>query len=611
MLRAVFYARCSTEEESQKDALAQQVKEAKACIKDQGWTLVDGYIESKSGTTTKGRTEYTRLYDDLLKNKFDIIVIKSQDRLMRNVKDWYLFIDRLVTEQKQLYIYIERKFYTTDDSLITGIKAILAEDYSRELSKKINNAHRNRQKSGGTVMLNSNVYGFRKLPDKSIVLIEEEAEVKRRMYQLCASGFGTRTIATILENDGIRKRTGKPFGANDILRIIKNPINKGCVVMGRLHYDFETKKTIKTDEEDWYIYEHKVPETVSEELWQKANDNIKKRRRDKKPKVQGNIIGKNIGRYHLSGKIYCGICGSPYYRRTRRRYKTGKIIYEWKCRTYLETGRNTGRLDRPQLRQVQLEDVQGCDNVHLEEERLYELLEKNCLSSYQVDKERLIKKMTGLLRTVLKEQDLKSDIGRLQSQRTQIKDQMKKLVDKLLDGVLSDQMYAEKQKEFDEKLAWTEERLECLEKQNSQQSALQQRILNIEESLEKDHIIEKATVSGMLEEIDRIVVFPTYLELHLNLSRMIGMTELELLPESNQECIRIEYENLFNYKENKAKEREQIIELLKKKPDSTAVSIAETLGFTLSATHYRMNVLKKEGRIKYHREGQSGYWEVL
>ena len=611
MLRAVFYARCSTEEESQKDALAQQVKEAKACIKDQGWTLVDGYIESKSGTTTKGRTEYTRLYDDLLKNKFDIIVIKSQDRLMRNVKDWYLFIDRLVTEQKQLYIYIERKFYTTDDSLITGIKAILAEDYSRELSKKINNAHRNRQKSGGTVMLNSNVYGFRKLPDKSIVLIEEEAEVKRRMYQLCASGFGTRTIATILENDGIRKRTWKPFGANDILRIIKNPINKGCVVMGRLHYDFETKKTIKTDEEDWYIYEHKVPETVSEELWQKANDNIKKRRRDKKPKVQGNIIGKNIGRYHLSGKIYCGICGSPYYRRTRRRYKTGKIIYEWKCRTYLETGRNTGRLDRPQLRQVQLEDVQGCDNVHLEEERLYELLEKNCLSSYQVDKERLIKKMTGLLRTVLKEQDLKSDIGRLQSQRTQIKDQMKKLVDKLLDGVLSDQMYAEKQKEFDEKLAWTEERLECLEKQNSQQSALQQRILNIEESLEKDHIIEKATVSGMLEEIDRIVVFPTYLELHLNLSRMIGMTELELLPESNQECIRIEYENLFNYKENKAKEREQIIELLKKKPDSTAVSIAETLGFTLSATHYRMNVLKKEGRIKYHREGQSGYWEVL
>ena len=106
MARAVLYARCSTEEESQKDALVQQVKEAEVCIKEQGWTLADRYIESKSGTTTKGRQEYTRLYEDLLKDKFDIIVIKSQDRLMRNTKDWYLFVDRLVTEQKQLYIYI-------------------------------------------------------------------------------------------------------------------------------------------------------------------------------------------------------------------------------------------------------------------------------------------------------------------------------------------------------------------------------------------------------------------------------------------------------------------------------------------------------------------------
>ena len=40
--------------------------------------------------------------EDLLKDKFDIIVIKSQDRLMRNTKDWYLFVDRLATEQKQL-----------------------------------------------------------------------------------------------------------------------------------------------------------------------------------------------------------------------------------------------------------------------------------------------------------------------------------------------------------------------------------------------------------------------------------------------------------------------------------------------------------------------------
>lgn len=242
MLRAVTYCRCSTEEESQKDALSKQVKEAAECVRKNGWILVDEYIESRSGTTTVGRTEYNRLMEDMERDQFDIIVIKSQDRLMRNTKDWYLFVDRLVVRQKKLYIYIEQKFYTTDDALITGIKAILAEEYSRELSKKINNAHRHRQKTGASVLLTPNVYGFRKGADHEVELIEEEAEVKRKMYQLCASGFGTRTIETILKNDGVLKRSGKPFSANDILRIIKNPLNKGCVVMGRLHYDFDSKR---------------------------------------------------------------------------------------------------------------------------------------------------------------------------------------------------------------------------------------------------------------------------------------------------------------------------------------------------------------------------------
>ena len=130
--RAVIYCRCSTEEESQVDALHNQVVESEVCVREQGWSLVDRYVESKSGTTTKGRTEYNRLFEDLLLDRFDIIVIKSQDRLMRNVKDWYLFLDRMLTHGKRLFMYIERKFYSADDALITGIKAILAEEYSQK-----------------------------------------------------------------------------------------------------------------------------------------------------------------------------------------------------------------------------------------------------------------------------------------------------------------------------------------------------------------------------------------------------------------------------------------------------------------------------------------------
>ena len=74
MKRAVIYCRTSTTEESQLNALENQVQEASACVKTQGWQLVDSYVESGSGTTTHGRDQYKRLYEDLLLDRFDIIV---------------------------------------------------------------------------------------------------------------------------------------------------------------------------------------------------------------------------------------------------------------------------------------------------------------------------------------------------------------------------------------------------------------------------------------------------------------------------------------------------------------------------------------------------------
>lgn len=333
IFRAVIYARCSTEEETQKDALTKQVQEAMECVRQKNWILVDSYVESRSGTSTKGRKEYTRLFEDIGKNKFDIIVIKSQDRLMRNTMDWYLFVNRLTSCGKKLYIYIEQKFYTQDDALVTGIKAILAEEYSRELSKKLNNAHRNRQKTGSTVLITNNAYGYKKLPDKSVIIVEEEAKVKRRMYELCATGYGCRRISAILEKEGIYNRKGNPFHDADIRRMIRNPMNKGTVVMNRFHYDFDTKQIKKVPEEEQFVYKDRIPAIVSEELWKKANEEMDKRRHQKKQDKEER--SNTTGRYLFSGKIYCGICGSVYYRTVR--HKGEKKVCEWKCSQYLQS----------------------------------------------------------------------------------------------------------------------------------------------------------------------------------------------------------------------------------------------------------------------------------
>lgn len=610
IFRAVIYARCSTEEESQKDALKKQVEEGKASVHENGWTLVDLYVESRSGTTTKGRSEYNRLYEDLASDKFDIIVIKSQDRLMRNTKDWYLFVDRLLTEQKKLYIYIERKFYTTDDALITGIKAILAEEYSRELSKKINNAHHNRQKQNGPVILTSNTYGYRKMPDKSVVIVEEEAEIKRRMYELCAAGFGSRTISSILKNEGIVGRNGKPFTDSAILRMIHNPMNKGTVVMNRFHYDFETKKVMRVSEEEQYVYENKVPPIVSEELWEVANQEIAKRA-ERTNRTGEKKRGRYKGKSQISGKLFCGLCGSPYYRRTRRQYKDHAIIYEWKCKQYLAAGRNTGKADRPQLRRVQLEEVEGCDNVHLDEERLYQLLDQVCEKRYKPDKQQIISNMINMLKIVLKEKDYQPELDRKQQQKEKLMKQMDTLVEKLLEGVVSDAIYQRMQKELEGKLTEVCDAIKELEKQKVKGSVLKERITQIEKALQTGGVVEKATVAGMLEDVDKIWIYPEYMEIVFSLSKVMGIENMDVPMQEYENSMKIDYGSMFDYKKKKLEERETIVEMMRENPRITAKKIAEELQISLSGVNYRINILKTEGKVRFNGKGGKGEWEIL
>lgn len=608
MLRAVIYARCSTEEESQKDALVKQVAEAKECVMKNGWLLVDSYVESRSGTTTKGRKEYNRLFEDMTQDKFDIIVIKSQDRLMRNTKDWYLFVDRLTTNHKKLYMYIEHKFYSADDALITGIKAILAEDYSRELSKKINNAHRGRQKHNGNVILTSNVYGMRKLPDKSVELIEEEAKVKERMYILCAEGFGSRTIATILKNEGVLNRKGKPFDATSILRMIRNPLNKGTVVMNRKHFDFDTKRTVNVPEEEQYVYENKVPRIVSDELWEKANAQID-RRTAAKDKPAEKTRGKNQGKYPFSGKIVCGLCGKPYYRRMRRRYKDKASVYEWKCKSYLDTGRNTGRLDRPQLRKVQLDDIEGCDNVHLNEDAFNEFLEKSLENNYGIDKEKIMKDMLILLKKALKEHDIQPEIEARIVLREKIELQMNMLVDKLLEGIIDDSLYKIKQKQLESELQIIQDKIKELELKKAKGSEVQERVAHIEEVIKEKNIVEKSTVNTMLDEINRITIYPTYMEIEFSYSKILGIENYDIT--DRQDKIQIEYGNLFNYRQQQRDELQMVVECMKKKPTTTAKEIAKECGITTSGVQQRITKLRKAGRVRFVGKAGRGYWEVL
>lgn len=525
--RAVIYCRVSTEEESQKNALEGQIKEAIKSVEEKKWILVDQYVdEGKSGTTTKNRPQYNRLIKDLSQDRFDIIVIKSQDRLMRNTLEWYMFIDLVNKCKKQLFFYLENKFYNTEDSLIVGIKAILAEEYSRELSKKINNAHKNGQKECSRIMLNSKTWGYDKV-NKQVVINEKEAEIVRLIFDLYIKGYGARTISKTLTEMGVKSRSGGDFAYVTIRKIVRNPLYKGDVVMNRLHNDFDSKRVVHIPKEEWIIHKNAVPAIVSEETWQAANSILDTRYQDTFS-TQGIPIriGKNKGDYPLSSKIYCGECGSTYWRRYRRNAKDDVTVY-WSCSEYVTQGRKNDHTKRGKnMVKKQFDLHRGCNSPHLKEEDIMsglKMIAENIFSPS--DRDSLISESIQLFESSALDNDKK--VNDLNENLEKLKKQQEKLLDGYLSDCISEDLYKKKNATLAEEIRKLEAKKAEIGDAETEVRQKKEYIESVKAEISKIGQNE-GCVHKLINIIERITVFQTYMlvsfgaigEIKLNVERL-------------------------------------------------------------------------------------------
>ena len=513
---------------------------------------------------------------------------------MRNTKDWYLFLDRMQRNRKQLYIYLEHKFYTPDDALLTGIKAILAEEYSRELSKKINNAHRNRQKEGKSFSFTNRIYGLKKLPDKKIVIDEQE----------------------ILYQKGYRNRNGKMIGSSSIRNMIRNPIYKGTVVQNRQHYDFESKQIIKNPQSEWIIHDHAVPAIVSKELFEEANCGLDARRQE------GNRDGayrrgKNKGKYDLSGKLSCGLCGNMFYRTVRQR-KDGQIT-EWKCSNYLQNGRMTHDLRRDQIRKAKKEEGRGCDNVHLDEKKLYQVLEqldKRHEHSLEDQKDILLKETLSILRKALGKNDVLDQKEKMKVSMEKIARQKDILLNKLLDGVISDDDFKVKNEELQDKMEYMDEEIKKIEEDTLQNEKLENRIKTIRKKLEEG-VIEEARAADMVESIKKIEVFPACLKIYFDSWSIMGIPKENFYQRNGSADIRKEADKLAvvqipqtcstSHQPMIEEEKKVILGLMRETPAITAKGIAEAMEVNLSLVHRSQ---REKSYIVRRTAGENGWFLI-
>ena len=492
-LRAVFYARVSTEEEEQLNAIEKQIEENRDVINAKGWILVDEYIDKGiTGTQTKKRNEYMRMLDDITKDKFDIIVVKDQSRLQRNTMDWYIFLNEIVQNQKKLYLYLENTIFDSKDKFIFGIKAMMAEEYSRDLSKKGNAAKRRRQEKGKPIITNR-TWGFKNI-NREILIDEEEAKLVTRIYQLFADGFGGRVVARILRDEGVRNRSGKTLSENTIRDIVKNPLYKGIAVMNKEHFDFEAKKIIKNPESEWIYREGIVPRIVSDDLWERANVQINSRKTVDRTHNVGIYKGNNL----LSSKIICGECDSKYWRNKR-----AQGVY-WYCSEGIRSGKvreNTGM---------------KCVSLNLKEDEVLSLIEH--LGNQLIAKEKKEEVLSNAIRKIytgLSNSNSGESLEEIQTQKEKLSRRKDTLMDLLLDGTISKSDYSTKVNDITKQISLLNEKEIKMQEKREENGELFGRLNQVRE-LFRNKTEKGIEVPLMCSHIEQIKVYEKRLDVYLD-----------------------------------------------------------------------------------------------
>ncbi len=338
-MRVTYYARVSSESDEQLNSLGNQVSYYEDLIrKNTNWTFVPGYIdEGLSGISTKKRENFNRMIEDAAADKFDLILTKEISRFARNTLDSIQFT-------RQLFGYGVGVFFQNDNintldedsELRLAIMSSIAQEELRKLSTRVKFGHQQAIKDN-VVLGNSRIFGYVK-KDGRLVIDEGESKMVKELFELYATGqYSMKQIETIFWDNGYRNHNGNKISHTTMSNMIANAKYKGYYVGNKVRVvDMFTKRQKFLPPEEWVMFKDEtgqiVPAIVSEELWDKANEILKRRSDDVKSR-QGICNHANL----LTGKLFCTCCGTAYYRRDSKD-KNGNKNSKWVCSGKIKNG---------------------------------------------------------------------------------------------------------------------------------------------------------------------------------------------------------------------------------------------------------------------------------
>ncbi len=316
-IRVATYARVSTTEQATEgSSLSFQASQLTGYCQLQSWTIINSYVDPGFSGKDGDRPGLKRLLADAKLGLFDKMVVLKLDRLARNLS-LLLDIEKALNGHGITLISMKE---SVDTSTATGkmifqLFGMVAEWDRANIVERTRNGRLQRYKegcwAGGKAPYG---YSYDKTTRK-LVINENEARVVKRMYSEYADGKSLFGISQSLNRDHIPGRTKNSQGwwQTAVRQVLLNPVYKGTEVVNR-HAHISLINTMDLSNAIMIS----VPATVSEQVWQIAQDRMRNNKHVK-PNKQGAHL--------LQGMITCGVCGYSF--ASKRHYYTcrGRMKY--------------------------------------------------------------------------------------------------------------------------------------------------------------------------------------------------------------------------------------------------------------------------------------------
>ncbi len=342
---AALYTRVSQDDRDRSGA-SESIKSQKAKLlqyaEQNGIEVYDVYVDDGCSGTTFNRPNFKRMIKDIEAKKVNCVIVKDLSRFGRNYIECGYYTEIYFPKKRVRFIAIDSEVdiigskNNSTNEIIPYIN-ILNEYYPKDISRKTRSALIAKAQSGQYISPKI-PYGYKRDPnDKNHLLVDEDyAPYVKTIFQMCANGDSLMKIANYLHKEGVPTATDirngtmtSNWGSGTVRVILRNEVYTGCVVFGKHeNLSYKDKTPIPKPREEWIIVRGTHEAIVSEELFQKAQEQLSKIKRTN-----------SAGTVQIfSGKLICSDCENKLNFCVEKREP---LKGYYCCRTYKRFGKET------------------------------------------------------------------------------------------------------------------------------------------------------------------------------------------------------------------------------------------------------------------------------